>query len=203
MSSLWGAPLTQNQHPSPLPRWKTRNFSKSDGPCIGELILVYVENKLSSQQSLQDLETSKGPNSLAKPKNKDHRPYFMPFEFCLQAFLGIFPSPRAYTERKLGIFSSLIEAIIEGQSLYGRNARNIYKSQSLTEREGSEFFEIPEPIQRGKPRNFSKSQSLGSREYSFIFFTFVTCNEIRALNPIVNRPRITFLRTSFYNENRY
>ena len=37
----------------------------------------------------------------------------MSLESCLQASLGIFPSPRGY---------------IEGQSLYSEDARNIYKN---------------------------------------------------------------------------
>ena len=71
--------------------------------------------------------------------------------------------------------SENIEMRVCTVSIIMNMARNVNHSMSclssLASRLLSEIFQVPKLIQGGKARNFSKSQSLYSRGYSFIFST--------------------------------
>ena len=71
---------------------------------------------------------------------------------CIKAELRIFPSPRAY----------LYTCRCRDED------RNFSKYKSPGRSSGVEFFQVPRPIQRGRIRNFSKSQRLyggGARNF--------------------------------------
>ena len=131
---------------------------------------------LVSFSSLYDL--------LAKLKNRDH--VLCPCNLAFRLLSGFFQVPDFLQGGKARNFSKFQRLYSEPEPIYMREVRNFSKSLSsirkvnlgilqLPEpigRENSEFFQLSKPIKKGRSRNFSKSQSLYCRRYSFIFSTY-------------------------------
>ena len=98
------------------------------------------------------VDASKGPYSLAKPKNK--RSCCMSLEFCLQASLGIFTSPRAYKGDCTEYFPSSRAPRVVGK------ARNFSKSQGHFHMRRKLYTTTRTLSSPRKTRNFSTSQRL-------------------------------------------